>query len=219
MNNTAFSYKQGSSFMHRCPAWIKIIFIPVVSITVFKLHFYFALGLCFVQFAMACILRFTIREQLCDLKAVLYYAFFLIFAKVAGSLAAGQTDFVTFIYDEKETWLLLLKLLCVMQSASIVFKTSTSLQIREGLELMELAVRKIFHMKLRTPVAQAVSLFICFIPQVSKNWQQAERAWKARSGKKTLRMFVVLLPVFFSVSMKQAYNSAKAISVRQCHAE
>ena len=86
---------------------------------------------------------------------------------------------------------------------------------------MELAVRRALHLKpivdgrQNAPVAQAVSLFICFIPQVSKNWQQTERAWKARGGKKSLRMFAVLLPVFFSVGMKQAYNTARAISVRQ----
>ena len=107
-----------------------------------------------------------------------------------------------------------------MQTASLLFKTSTSLQIREGLEKMELAIRKTFHLKPliegrpNTPVAQTVSLFICFIPQVSKNWQQAERAWKARGGRKSLHMFAVLLPVFFSVGMKQAYNSARAISAR-----
>ena len=98
-----------------------------------------------------------------------------------------------------------------MQAASLLFKTSTSLQIREGLELME---RK-FTRRQVTPVAQAVSLFICFIPQVSKNWQQAERAWKVRGGKKSIKMFLVLLPVFFSVGMKQAYNTARAISARQ----
>ena len=214
MKNTAFSYKPGSSFMHRCPAWIKILFIPIVSIAAFKLPFYFAAGLCLLQIVIAFILRFTIQEQLQDLKAVLYYALFLIFAKLIGSLASGQLDLSAFIRNEKESWLLLLKLLCVMQSASILFKTSTSLQIREGLEDMELAVRKIFHAKGETPLAQAVSLFICFIPQVSKNWQQAERAWKARGGRKSLRMFFVLLPVFFSVGMKQAYNTARAISAR-----
>ncbi len=108
-----------------------------------------------------------------------------------------------------------------MQTASLIFKTSTSLQIREGLEIMELAVRRRLHLKPvvdgrpNAPVAQAVSLFICFIPQVSKNWQQAKRAWKARGGKNSPHMFIVLLPVFFSVGMKQAYNSARAISVRQ----
>lgn len=208
--DTAFSYKQGSSFLHRCPAWIKILLIPVVSIAVFKLPFYCAAGLCFVQIILASALSFTIREQLRDLKAVLYYAAFLIFAKVIGNIAANHFDLRDFLLNEKETWFLLLKLLCVMQSASLLFKTSTSLQIREGLELMEHKITR----KQTAPVTQAVSLFICFIPQVSKNWQQAERAWKARGGRKSLRMFAVLLPVFFSVGMKQAYNSARAISAR-----
>ena len=228
-NNTAFSYKQGSSFLHRCPAWIKILFLPVVSIAVFKLPFYFAAGICGAQIILASVLRFTFREQIRDLKAVLYYAVFLIFAKAIGSVGAGVAAgsisdirfsdipqiVAAFFISEAETWGLLLRLLCVMQTASLIFKTSTSLQIREGLECMELAVRKLFHAEPRAPVAQAVSLFICFIPQVSKNWQHAERAWMARGGKKSLRMFIVLLPVFFSVGMKQAYNSARAISIRQ----
>ena len=236
MTNTAFSYKPGSSFFHRCPAWIKILFIPVVSIAVFKLPVYFTAGFFLAQMLTAFALRFTVREQLQDLKAVLYYALFLIIAKICGTIASGIIEksfevielsalpkaLISFLISEKETGVLLLKLLCVMQSASLLFKTSSSLQIREGLEVIELKFRKIplFHHKNdkerpNTPIAQTVSIFICFIPQVSKNWQQAERAWKARGGRKSLKMFVVLLPVFFSVGMKQAYNTAKAICARQ----
>ena len=235
MTNTAFSYKPGSSFIHRCPAWIKILLIPVVSIAVFKLPVYFAAGFFLAQMLTAFALRFTVREQLQDLKAVLYYALFLIIAKICGTIISGIIEktfevielstlpkLVTdFFISEKETGVLLLKLLCVMQSASLLFKTSTSLQIREGLEAIELKFRKIphFHHKndekrQNAPIAQTLSLFICFIPQVSKNWQQAERAWQARGGRRSLRMFIVLLPVFFSVGMKQAYNTARAISVR-----
>ena len=215
VTDTAFSYKPGTSFIHHCPVWIKLLFIPVVSVVSFKLPFYFALGLCVAQMILAFILHFTIREQLRDLKAVLYYAIFLIFAKVIGNIAAnGFSDIpqraATFLIAERETWLLLLRLLCVMQTASLLFKTSTSLQIREGLERIETSIRR----KPHAPVAQAVSLFICFIPQVSKNWQQAERAWLARGGRRSLRMFIVLLPVFFSVGMKQAYSTARAISAR-----
>ena len=231
---TAFSYKQGSSFLHRCPAWVKILLLPLLSLSIFYLPPYFALVLIALQTLVSFILRFTVREQVRDLKAVFYYAVFLIFVKIIGSLAAAisagsleafeLTVFpqavITFLISEKETWLLLLKLFCVIQTASLVFKTSTSLQIREGLEVMELAVRRSLRLKPlvdgrpNASVAQAVSLFICFIPQVSRNWQQAERAWKARGGRKSLRMFAVLLPVFFSVGMKQAYNSARAISAR-----
>ena len=231
---TAFSYKQGSSFLHRCPAWVKILLLPLISLSIFYLPRYFALALIALQTLVSFILHFTVREQARDLKAVFYYAGFLILIKTIGSLAAAISagtlssfdlsafpqTVLAFLISEKETWLLLLKLFCIIQTASLSFKTSTSLQIREGLEVMELAVRRTLHLKPlvegrpNAPVAQAVSLFICFIPQVSKNWQQAERAWKARGGRKSLRMFIVLLPVFFSVGMKQAYNSARAISAR-----
>lgn len=230
MEYSAFSYKQGFSFLHRCPAWIKILLIPVVSIPVFYLPPAFALGLLTLQTLVSFILRFTIREQLTDLKAIIYYAVFLVFAKLTGNFAAIDSfEFkelhnylIIFLKDEKETWLLLMKLFCVMQSASVVLKTSTSLQIREGLEKIEITVRNALHLKAKkteacyAPLAQTISVFICFIPQVSKNWQQAARAWKARGGKKSIRMLLVLLPVFFSVGMKQAYNSARALSVRNC---
>ena len=234
-NETAFSYKQGSSFLHRCPTWVKILLLPIISLSIFYLPPYFALVLIALQTLVSLLLHFTVREQARDLKAVFYYAAFLIFVKIIGSLAASISAgtlatlelaafpqaILTFLISEKETWLLLLKLFCIIQTASLIFKTSTSLQIREGLEVMELAVRRTLHLKPlvdgrpNAPVAQEVSLFICFIPQVSKNWQQAERAWKARGGRKSLRMFAVLLPVFFSVGMKQAYNTARAISIRQ----
>lgn len=234
MKNTAFSYKAGKSFLHSCPAWIKILIIPFVSIVVFKLPPIFAIVLFVFQMLLAFSLKFTLREQLCDLKAIIYYAVLLIFAKVAGFVCVciknEAIDFSLIVFpkiigdfftSERETWILLLKLFCVMQSASLIFKTSTSLEIREGLENIELAVRRFFYLKrknadvAKAPVAQTISIFICFIPQMSKNWLQAERAWKARGGKKTIKMLLVLLPVFFSVGMKQAYNSARAISVRQ----
>ena len=229
------SYKQGTSFLHRCPAWIKILVIPAVSIAAFYLPPAFALSILALQTLVSFILHFTVREQLGDLRPVIYYAILLVIAKIIGSLAQAISsstlywpDFYQFVFiarnffiAEKETWLLLLKLFCVMQTASLVFKTSTSLQIREGLEKIELTIRKVLLLKAKktgaqkAPVAQTLSIFICFIPQVSKNWQQVTRAWKARGGKKSLRMLVVLLPVFFSVGMKQAYNSARAISIRQ----
>ena len=210
---TAFSYKLGNSFLHRCPTLIKILFLPAVSIAVFMLPWQVAVMVVGLQTIAGFLLHLTPREQLCDLQAVLYYAAFLIFAKLTGALFTHtlKPDFFT---DFVPTLLLLLKLLCVMQTASLVFKTSTSLQIRQALERMELAIRRFFHMPLRTPAAQMLALFICFIPQVSKNWAQSKKAWLARGGKKGLRMLIVLLPVLFCVGMKQAYNSARAITIR-----
>ena len=81
-----------------------------------------------------------------------------------------------------------------MQTACLVLKTSTSLQIRQALE--------------KAPFGQVLTLFICFIPQVSKNWEQIKKAWYARGGKKSL-------PVLFSVGMKEAYNTSRALLARK----
>ena len=186
---TAFSYKQGNSFLHRCPALVKILLIPVVSIAVFKLPPAVAITLVIIQTVLSFALKFSLREQLCDLRAVLYYAVILLII-----------DFFTKA-DIVQTLLMLVKLLCVMQTASIVFKTSTTLQLRQALG--------------KNIISETLALFICFIPQVSKNWAQIKKAWFARGGKKSLKMIIVLLPVLFSVGMKQAWNTARALSIRK----
>ena len=49
---------------------------------------------------------------------------------------------------------------------------------------------------------------------VTKIWAQAQRAWFARGGKKSIKMYLTLLPVLFSVGMKKAWNTSRAIEVR-----
>jgi len=236
-----FSYKSGNSFVHRLPAWIKLLVIPLLSIIFLNLNPVFILFFLIFQTLLSFYCHFTVKEQLKDLRAVLYYAVFLLIAKLAGSLIPflsdgnALKDFIPLLPDffigEKETGILLLKLLCLMQSASILFKTSTQLEIREGLEKIEMSVRKAFgkhggkrapeeisgdeRLIQRAPVAEAVSVFICFIPEVSKNWYRIKTAWYARGGRKGAKMLVVLLPVLFSVGMKEAFNLSKAINVRK----
>ena len=77
-----FSYKNGSSFLHKCPSWCKLLFIPVISLCVLFLPFYFSMALVLIQFLIACFLRFSIKEQFCDIRPVLYYAFLLYFVKL-----------------------------------------------------------------------------------------------------------------------------------------
>lgn len=222
-----FSYKPGKSFLHKTPAWIKLLFIPLINILFLCLPAYFACGLIVVQFVIACCLRFTFKEQLADVKPVLYYAVLLYGFKVilwgmslagvasGGSVAGGEggAGAAGDLLD-LETLFLLLKLFCVMQSASLVFKTSTLLQLREGIWQIEGTLRNLLHLKKQNTFTNAISMFLNFIPMLSQIWEQSKKAWFARGGKKGVRMYGVLLPVLFSVGMKKAYNQARAISIR-----
>ena len=89
-----------------------------------------------------------------------------------------------------------------MQSASLVFKTSTSLELREGIFKIEKLVRKILHLKNKATFTDTFSMFLNFIPLVSKIWEQSKKAWLARGGKNFVKMYLALLPVLFSVGMK-----------------
>lgn len=209
---SAFSYKSGNSFVHRCPAWIKILFIPLFSLCTFYLPPVFSVFLIILQFSLARYLKFSAKEMVADLKPILYYFFLLAFTKVLIWAGSGFSEHPSLDW---QTCIMLLKLFCLMQLASIVFKTSTSLELREGISLIESKCRKFLHLREKNTLTDTISLFVNFIPMVSKNWQQAERAWKARGGKKSLKMYFTLIPVLFSVGMKQAYNSARAICARE----
>ena len=216
---SAFQYKAGNSFLHKTPSWIKILIIPIINILFFILPYQFALALIVFQTILAFSLHFTFKEQLADLRAVLYYAVLLLFVKVltfiftyvfgSSSLPLNWDTVLLYIKGEKHTLFMLLKLFCVMQSASLVFKTSTSLEIREGVGKIEYAITK------KNTLTDGIFLFVSFIPSVSKIWKQSTRAWYARGGKHNIRMYLVLLPVLFSVGMKEAYNKARAVSIRK----
>ena len=214
---SAFSYISGNSFLHKCPCWIKILFIPVVNILFLFLPVYFCLSLIVVQLIFAFLLNFPVKQQLADLKPVIYYSFLLLVIEIFNCLFSTEVTFSQrFNFQtQKDTLFLLAKLFCMMQSASLVFKTSTSLQLREGIEKIELFIRKILHLKNKTSFTNAISMFLNFIPMVTKIWAQSQRAWFARGGKKSIKMYLTLLPVLFSVGMKKAWNTARAIEVRR----
>lgn len=214
--HSLFSYKKGSSFLHKCPAWAKILFIPIINILFLCLPPVFSIILVCLQFILACCLRFTFKEQFTDLKPVLFYAVIVFFMQILMWLFGGQflaeEGWIVSLKNnfswesEKETVFLLVKIFAVMQSASLVFKTSTSLEIRDG-------IGKLFGQS--SLLTNALFMFLNFIPMVSKIWEQSKRAWIARGGKENIRMYMTLLPVLFSVGMKKAYNTSKAILIRK----
>ena len=213
--NLAFSYKPGFSPVHRMPAVAKLLLIPALNIIVFNLPFEVAVGLILIQTILLSCLRFNFREQFADLKPVLYYAVFLYLSSFIAR--AFQTDLKEAFSEtmaNTETLKMLVKLFCMMQGASIIFKTSTTLQLREGINQIETFIRKILPVSKENKFSNILAVFFCFIPMVFRNWEKAKTAWYARGGKTGLRMLRSILPVFFSIGLKQAWLLSKAIRAR-----
>ena len=216
--DSLFNYKIGNTFLHRCPVWCKLLFIPVISILAFCLPLQFCLALIFIQFLLALIFRFSFLEIISDLRPVFFYFLILFLVEIFSLLFEIfpfiiHSDFNSiksslinhFSWEsQKNSVFMLMKIFCLFQTSSLLFKTSTQLQIRECFEKI----------KFLSDFALVLSMFINFIPMTSKMWTQIKKAWFARGGKKGIKMYVTLLPVLFSVGMKKAWNMSRAIEAR-----
>ncbi len=197
-NYSLFSYKKGNSLLHKCHPLIKMVGLFLLNILVIFLPLEFTVALVCLQMVTAFCLRFTFWEQLCDVKPVLFYAVMLfIFELISnGNIRDVNVD----------SYFFLVKILAVMQSASLVFKTTTSLEMKEGIALI-FGRNSLFTV--------CIFMFLNFLPMISKIWTQCKKSWFARGGKIGLKMYVVLLPVLLSVGLKKAYNVSRAFLARK----
>ena len=202
-----FRYKAGNSALHRLPTWIKILIVPALNLIFFFLPVPVIAGCIFLQCVAA--------RALEDMRLLLYYAVLLYCTQfLTLSFSAGALSGFKAALTNPTTLIMLGKLFCIIQSASLMFKTSTSLEIREGIGTIESVVRRYLPCSKKNSFTNTLSLFVCFIPMVHTIWEQTKRAWIARHGKQSIKMYATLIPVLFSVGMKKAYNSAKAILAR-----
>ena len=229
-----FSYRPGNSVFHRIPSWLKIIFIPLFNVLLFVLNWKFAAAFIVIFAVTFALMDFSFSEQISDLRPVLYYAVFLYFmnlfmeiygavngsgadvsASGAGTVQAIFQLIKTCIFNavtNRETAFFCIKFCACVQSCSLMFKTSTSIQIRTGIEQIECCLRRFIPFAKKEPVfALAVSMLINFIPAVFKIWNQLCRAWLCRGGKTGVKMFMTLIPQLFSLGLKFSLDSAKAL--------
>ena len=216
-----FAYKNGNSFLHKCPAWIKLLFIPAAGILLLLAKWQLVPVAILCLSVLGFMVKISAREQFCDLKPIFFYAvllfvfeLFMLDYKSFSALEASFTEVFSW-QNQKETVFFLLKLTAVMQCASLLFKTSTSLELREGIFLIETKIRAALHLKNANTFSEMLFMFLNFIPMIAVIWAQLKRAWLARGGKNSIKMYVSLLPVLFFVSMKKAWNMSRAISIRK----
>ena len=201
---------------HKIPTEFKVVALPVISILALCFPVEFSFLMIFIQLIILHILKVSAKEQISYLKPVLYYALLLLFVDFVSICFESHFVWNEFLANlrkislqsEENTFFMLVKIFAVLQAASVFFKTTTTLEVRS-------AIAKIDKFgKYRGIFTNTISMFINFIPLVARIWQESKRSWLARGGKSGIKMLYVLLPVLFSVGMKKAWNTARAIESR-----
>lgn len=147
---------------------------------------------------------FTPREQLTDLKPAVFYALLMYALSVFSNLyeiwGAAQMPISAFaaaiLLPRPDFLRIALRLVLIVQISALLFRTTSSMEIREALGI------KIF------------SLFLCFIPEIFETWAAINLSWKARGGRQGFAKIKTLVFILISISMEKASRKAKALEAR-----
>jgi biotin transport system permease protein/energy-coupling factor transport system permease protein len=226
-----FRYKRGRSVCHRLPAPVKLALMLCVAVTVMVLPLAAVCAGIALTAVLAGLCRFTLREQCADIKPACYYALFLFAVSFAANLyAARETglgrDWLHAAFPRADYVLYAARLCLVMQLSALLFRTTTSLQIKETLSAAETAVRvalkKLPFARKTTQriapdakLAKHAALMLSFIPALFEIWEKLNRAYRARDGRGGLKKYRILLVALFALSFHYAAEKARALAARE----
>jgi biotin transport system permease protein/energy-coupling factor transport system permease protein len=178
---------------------------------------------------IAFLCKFTLCEQLTDLKPAFYYSALMyalsLFSKLFENLAGVSLSAfaIAVLAPNPEFLQICLRLILIIQLSSLLFRSTSSMEIREGLISAEMFFRRAFssfpifrkHNSLQPRFSQNLSLFLGFIPEIFENWSAINMAWKARGGKNSFSKIKTVVFLLISFNMEKAAVKSRALAARQ----
>jgi biotin transport system permease protein/energy-coupling factor transport system permease protein len=232
MRQAVFAYKTVKGPLHSLPPMLKLFFLlPLSGFCMSLSPLWLGAGI-IAAIAAAFLCRFTLREQLTDLKPAAFYAAIMYALSVfstslenwnkmpPGDLALAA--FAAAFIPKTDFLRAALSLALVVQLSALLFRTTSSTEIRDGLNAVERFIRRAFsrlplfgkRVSLRPRFAENTALFLSFIPEIFAVWSGVNLAWKARGGRQGLAKIKTLVFVLISLSFEKAALKAKALEAR-----
>jgi len=211
---TIFKYKTIKGPLHKIPAAIKLLlFLPLSIICLYLPPLWLLTGI-FTAILLSFLCGITLTEQLTDLKPAIFYAFLLYILSIFSTLLDHSTFHIqhstlnttnstlhtihyTLFTIKPEFLRIALRLILIVQLSALLFRTTSSLEIREVVRL------------------DIITLFLCFIPEIFQTWTSINTAWKARGGRQGISKIRTLVFVLISISLEKAALKAKALFARR----
>ena len=222
---SVFKYITVKCPLHRIPALIKLLFfLPLCIFCLVLPPLYLLTGI-----AAAIILKFffsfSVQDQLTDLRPAVLYAILMYSLSVLSSIIDNMGTFqlmemvILSLIPKSEFVRITLRLVLTVQFSALLFRTTSSLEIREALRTIEKRLLLIIpftgkKLSSKSRLADNVSMFLSFIPEIFISWSNINLAWKARNGKQGIRKIKTTVFVLITVSMEKAALKSKAIEAR-----
>lgn len=213
-----FSYRVGSSLIHKISAGIKLILMFAICICVFyeKLN----AAILIANGILVMVGFFAAETPISRLKKIKFV--FIVGLFVTAVRAINFTPNFSFSKSGLMAGLIYTARLSITAIAAlVVFETTTRRQIQEVFEKVEIVLQKIFPPLKKVRLALMISTSINFIPEIFSVWNQIQLATFSKMPAKKLplsrRISVATAQIFalFSCMLERAEETRKAI-VNKC---
>jgi len=205
MNNfTPWSYRKGSSLLHRLPAGLKLIFLLALSLAAFFPNLAVLASIAFTLILLSFVAGIGPRELLRGSRPL----FFVILAV----LLLQGIEFAPLRVNFEGLWegiVFCLRIGVAYAAGTLLFAVTTTDEIRKSLSRLEAAL----HLK-KLKLGLSISLMLGFIKRFFEIWEDINLAWKSRGGKRNLSRLIVLVPLAFEKMIVKAAETATALESR-----
>ncbi|MDR3302484.1 MAG: hypothetical protein LBT01_08180 [Spirochaetaceae bacterium] len=224
--NIVFRYKKGKTFIYRVPALVKLVLLFPLAILIMYMDITSILIGIGCMGIITRICGFSFLEQMSNIKPALFYGVFLYGLGLIGKFIA----FIPLIppppslfIPNDEYILLVCRLLLVMQLSALFFRTTTSIEIKDALFMVEITSRSLLrkmplalgkNISLRARLAPALALLLSFIPEIFELWNALDTSYTARCGRGGLKKIKIVLFALLTLCFHSAAERAKALEAR-----
>ncbi|AEF83052.1 CbiQ family ECF transporter T component [Leadbettera azotonutricia] len=199
-----WAYRKGNSFVHRLNGGVKLLILLLLSIAVFFPNFIVlpVIGMILVLGALNAgikpweLLRGSGPLFMIVIAVILLQGFHI----------------SPFSFDSsglKEGCIFGIQMALSFSAGALLFSVATMGEIKKSLARLE-ALLHVKHLRL----SLGLSLMLGFLPRFFEVWESAELAWESRGGKKSLRFFIVIMPLVIEGLMETAAETAAALESR-----
>ncbi|MDR1506311.1 MAG: hypothetical protein LBI67_04350 [Treponema sp.] len=208
---TPWSYRSGTSFLHRLPGGIKLLFLLALSMS---LLFGLPAAGCAAAFLYVCAACAGIKpwELFSGSKPLL-----VMLAAVTAARALKINPLSVGVEDLKSGLVFSAGILVSFSSSSLFFAVTTMTELRRSLETVELffhgpAARR--NPGKRGRLSLALALMLGFLPRFFELWENAAVSVKARACTGKIKTITAILPLVTERMIEAAAETAEALEAR-----
>lgn len=214
---TLFSYRYKNTLIHNLPSSVKLIAMTGITLFVFLGGTGTRCILSIMLFFACVVARISISVILRSIRILIFYALIMFVFRFSG-IPTDKTILLTQLF---ESLIYLWQLSLVLFSGTVFFETTSSLEIRNALQLFQ---EKLYGLlgdpQFLPDIAFLLSLTITFIPRIFEVWGNLNKSWNARGGnlliepQKSWKKMIVVIPLLIAHLLTLAAETEKAIRNR-----